>query len=324
MNEIQFLHRNIKKWEAFEAILDNKQKANADKVSDMFIHLTDDLAYSRTYFPEARATQYLNQLTQKAHRVIYQNQPSNKNRLKTFWFSEFPLLVYASRREIFVSFIILLISVLIGIISNKFDNGFVRIIMGDSYVNMSLSNIEKGDPLAVYKSMNQVDMFLGITLNNIKVSFIAFAMGLLTPFGTGFILLKNGVMLGTFHSFLAEQGFLLDSIATIWVHGTYEIFAITVAGGAGIVIGNSIIFPKTYSRIESFRRGAIRGSKIVMGLVPVFVIAGFLEGFVTRYTQAPYVVRFAIIFFSILSIVYYFYIYPIQLLKNQNYDKQIN
>lgn len=315
MNEIQFLHRNIKKWEYFEALLDNKNQANPDKVSELFINLTDDLAYSRTYFPQAKATQFLNQLTQKAHRVIYQNQPVNKNRIKIFWVSEFPLLIYHARKEVFVSFIILLISVLIGILSNKYDSGFSRIILGDRYVNMSLSNIQNGDPLAVYKSMNQVDMFLGITINNIRVSFIAFVMGLLTPLGTGFIMLKNGVMLGTFHSFLAEQGFLLDSIATIWVHGTYEIFAITVAGGAGIVIGNSIIFPKTFSRIDSFRLGAVRGSKMVIGLVPVFVIAGFLESFVTRYTEAPYFVRFAIIGFSVLSILYYFYLYPIQLLK---------
>lgn len=322
MNEIQFLHRNIKKWEDFEALLDNKHQANPDKVSELFINLTDDLAYSRTYFPQAKATQFLNQLTQKAHRVIYQNQPVHKNRMKTFWVSEFPLLIYHSRKEVFISFLILVVSVLIGILSNKYDSGFTRIIMGDSYVNMSLSNIQNGDPLAVYKSMNQADMFLGITFNNIRVSFIAFVMGLFTPLGTGFVMLKNGVMLGTFHSFLAEHGFLLESIATIWVHGTYEIFAIIVAGGAGIVIGNSIIFPKTFSRIDSFRQGAVRGSKMVIGLVPVFVMAGFLESFVTRYTEAPYFVRFAIILLSMLSILYYFYLYPIQLLKKLNHDKK--
>jgi len=218
MNEIQFLHRNIKKWEAFESLLEHKSQANPDVVSDMFINLTDDLAYSRTYFPDAKTTSYLNQLTQKAHGILSQNKPMSKNRIKTFWTSEFPLLVYASRKEIFVSFLILVVSVLVGILSTKYDNGFTRIIMGDRYVNMSLANIQKGDPLAVYKSMNQVDMFLGITLNNIRVSFIAFVMGLLTPVGTGFMIMRNGVMLGTFHAFLAGQGFLLDSIATIWVH----------------------------------------------------------------------------------------------------------
>ena len=324
MNEIQFLHKNIKKWEAFEANLENRSKTNPDDVSTMFINLTDDLAYARTYFPGSEATQYLNQLTQKAHRVLYQNQPNKKRRIKQFWMSEFPLLVYASRKEVLVSFLILVVSVLIGVVSNKYDNGFVRIILGDRYVNMTLSNMAHGDPLAVYKSMNQVDMFLGITINNIRVSFIAFAMGLLSPIGSGFIIFRNGVMLGTFQSFLAGKGFLLDSVATVWVHGTFEIFAIVVAGGAGIVVGNSFIFPKSFSRIESFRRGAARGSKMVVGLIPVFIIAGFLEGFVTRYTEAPYFVRFGIIFISLAIIIYYFYIYPIKLLKNLNHDQQVH
>ncbi len=322
MNEIQFLQKNMKKWEAYETLLDHEFHSNPDDLSDMFINLTDDLAFSRTFFPNAKATKYLNQLTQKSHRIISQNQPVNKGRIKAFWTSEFPLLIYDSRKEILVSFLILFISTLIGIISTQYDNGFTRIILGDSYVNMSLANIQKGDPMAVYKSMNQVDMFLGITLNNIRVSFFAYVMGLFTPVGTGLIMMKNGVMLGTFHAFLAGHGFLLDSIATIWVHGTFEIFAITVAGGAGIVIGNSIIFPKTYSRAESFKRGANRGSKMVIGLIPVFVIAGFLESFVTRYTQAPYFVRFAIILASMISIVYYFYYFPLTQLKKQKNDKQ--
>ncbi len=97
MNEIQFLHKNMKKWEAFEALLDKNNNTKPDEISDMFIGLTDDLTYSRTYYPNAKATQYLNQLTQKAHRIIYRNQPNNKNRIKTFWESEFPLLIYCKR-----------------------------------------------------------------------------------------------------------------------------------------------------------------------------------------------------------------------------------
>jgi uncharacterized membrane protein SpoIIM required for sporulation len=167
-------------------------------------------------------------------------------------------------------------------------------------------------------------MFLGITLNNIKVSFFVFSLGLFTPVGVGYILLRNGIMLGTFQSFLADQGFLLDSVATIWVHGTFEIFAIIAAGGAGIIIGNSIIFPKTYTRLLSFRNGALQGSKIIIGLIPIFIVAGFLEGFVTRYTQAPYWIRFSIIGCSLISIVLYFYIYPIYLNKKFNHGKLKN
>ena len=322
MNEIQFLHKNIRNWEKLEKLLESNYGADPDQLSDLYIGLTDDLAFARTFFPNTKTESYLNQLTQKAHGVLYQNQPTDKRRIFRFWKEEFPVLVYSERKKVAISFLIFFISALIGIVSNKYDVRFVRAIMGDTYVNMTLSNIEEGDALAVYKSMNKVEMFLGISWNNIQVSFYAFITGVFTALGTGFILLRNGVMLGTFHAFLAEHGFLLESIATIWIHGTLEISAIIIAGGAGIVMGNSIVFPGTYSRIQSFRMGAVKGIKMVMGLVPVFVVAGFLEGFVTRNTHAPYVLRFTIIALSLLFLVMYFYFYPRKLIfKRNNYGK---
>lgn len=68
---------------------------------------------------------------------------------------------------------------------------------------MTLANMQKGDPLAVYKSMNQVDMFLGITMNNIRVAFLAFVVSILTPVETAFIIMRNGVMLELFQSFMS-------------------------------------------------------------------------------------------------------------------------
>lgn len=322
MNEIQFLHKNIKKWEEFDSLLSNKKSSNPDLLYDLYIKLTDDLAFARTYYPNSEAVQYLNQLTRSAHLVIYQNKVGSRKSIFSFWKKDFPLLVYQARKEVLVSFLIFLIATLVGILSNNNDARFANIILGDSYVNMTLSNIEQGDPLAIYKSMNQVEMFLGISINNIKVSFYAFIMGIFTAFGTGFILLRNGIMLGTFHAFLAEHDLVLDSIATIWIHGTLEIFAIIVAGAAGIVMGNSLIFTKTHTRLQSFQQGAIKGIKIVFGLIPIFIVAGFLEGFVTRYTNAPYVLRFFIIACSIAFIIYYFYIYPKKLIpKNTEHGK---
>ena len=166
--------------------------------------------------------------------------------------------------------------------------------------------------------MNQTDMFLGITLNNIYVAFMTFVLGVFSSIGSGLMLVRNGIMLGAFQTFIAQKGFLLESVATIWIHGTLEIFSIIVAGAAGIVMGNSIIFPGTYTRLESFRKGAIKGVKLVFGLIPMFVIAAFLEGFVTRYTHAPYIIRFAIILISLLFIVFYFFIYPRKLNLNLN------
>lgn len=310
MNEIRFLHSNKSRWEEFEQLINVDYQVNPDKLSDLYVCLTDDLAYARTYFPGSRTEQYLNHLTSRVHQMIFRSQPVNRNGIVRFWINDYPLIVYSCRKEIFISIAVFVVAVLIGYVSNKYDQEFVRIILGDSYVNMTLANIDKGDPMAVYKSMNQVNMFLGISMNNIYVSFLAFVFGIFTAFGSGFILLQNGIMLGTFQGFLIQKGLFLESVSTIWIHGTIEIFAITVAGAAGIAMGNSFVFPGTYTRLHSFRMGTLKGIKLVTGLIPFFIAAAFLEGFVTRYTSAPYLLKFSIIGVSLIIIIYYFFIYP--------------
>jgi len=145
------------------------------------------------------------------------------------------------------------------------------------------------------------------------VAFICFALGVLFSFGTGVMLLYNGIMLGVFQYFFYAKGLLLKSVLVIWIHGTLEIYSIIIAGCAGLVMGNSIMFPGTYSRGASFIRGAKQGVKIVVGLVPVFILAGFFESFVTRYSQMPMWLSLTIIGSSLLFIIWYFIIYPIRL-----------
>ncbi|WP_343031473.1 stage II sporulation protein M [Xanthovirga aplysinae] len=207
----------------------------------------------------------------------------------------------------------------IGAISAAKDQTFVRLILGDAYVNATLENISKGDPLAVYKKANEVDMFLGITLNNIRVALFAFGAGLLLSVGTGLILFSNGVMLGAFQYFFYEKGLFFESFRTIWIHGTIEISVIIIAGCAGLVLGNSILFPGTYSRLESFKRGAKHGLKIVISTLPFFILAGFLEGFVTRHNDMPVVLSLLIIGLSFLLISFYYIFYPYYL-KHKDYE----
>ena len=197
---------------------------------------------------------------------------------------------------------------LIGVISAANDPNFVRLILGNGYVDMTLDNIANGEPMAVYNVSDEVPMFLGITLNNVMVSFNCFAMGLLTSFGTGYMLLRNGIMIGAFQTFFYQHDLLWESGLAIWLHGTLEIWAIIVAGAAGLALGNGWLFPGTYSRLESFRRGAKKGVKIVIGTVPVFVMAGFIEGFVTRHTELPDLLRLGFILLS-LSFIIFYYIY---------------
>ena len=316
MREIAFLKKNADKWKEIEAFLISKEKVDPDQLADLFIELTDDLSYSRTFYPGSKTTQYLNSLTAKVHQSIYKSKKERKERFIRFWKYEAPLLFYKHRREIIISFAIFFIAMLIGVISSAGDSGFVRLIMGDSYVNMTLENIDKGDPMAVYKQMNGVDMFLGITFNNIRVSFFAFMMGLLISFGTAWILISNGIMLGAFQYFFHIHDLLIQSVLVIWIHGTLEISSIIIAGAAGITLGNSILFPGTYSRRQSFMIGAKEGLKMIVSLIPIFIIAGFLESFVTRHTGMPVYLSLAIIIGSLAFVLWYFFIYPVRIFNN--------
>lgn len=315
MKEITFLKQNADKWQEFESLVATKGANNPDIMAELFIQLTDDLSYAKTHYPKSKTTQYLNSVAAKVHQEIYKNKKEKKSRISHFWKYELPLVFKNSHKQLFYSFLIFIIGMLVGIVSSAYDDTFVRLIMGDSYVNMTLENIDKGDPMAVYKSMNQIDMFLGITINNIYVSFLCFVFGMLFSLGTGYLLFSNAIMLGAFQYFFYSKGLLMESILSIWIHGTLEISAIIIAGCAGLTLGNSILFPGTYSRLASFTNGMKQGVKIAVGLVPIFIIAGFLESFVTRYSNMPIWLSITIIGSSLIFIIWYFIIYPIQLNK---------
>lgn len=314
MQEVAFLKQNAEKWRQLEHLLDHdSNKADPDKLAKLFVAVTDDLAYARTFYPRSKTTVYLNQLASRVHQLIYRNKREDRGRLVRFWTHELPQLFYDSHRQLFYAFAIFLLSVCIGAVSAANDHMYVRLILGDQYVNMTEHNINSGDPMAVYKKMHQMDMSVMISINNIRVAFLTFAGGILASIGTIFILFQNGIMLGSFQYFFYQKGLLLPSVLTIWIHGTLEISAIVIAGCAGLVMGNSILFPGTYPRMEALRRGAKQGLKIVIGLVPIFVTAAFLEGFVTRHTAMPLAMSLFIILGSLAFILWYFVIYPIKL-----------
>jgi uncharacterized membrane protein SpoIIM required for sporulation len=199
---------------------------------------------------------------------------------------------------------------LVGALSAAYDDSFVRVVLGDAYVNKTLENIEKGDPMAIYKGTSETPMFLLITINNIYVSLMAYALGATFGLGTVWALFRNGIMLGSFQYFFFQKGVLLPSLLTIWIHGTLEISAIVLAGGAGFVMARGLLFPGTYSRAAAFRQAARDGLKLAIGLVPIFMVAGFLEGFVTRHTEMPMALSLSIIGASAAFIVWYFILYP--------------
>ena len=316
MREAAFIKQNMKRWQDYEKLLKQQNGLDPDKKAEIFIQLTDDLSFSRTQYPKSESTRYLNSLASQIHLVIYKNKREERSRFITFWTQELPTLVHSLYRYLGYAFLIFFVSILIGIVSVQKDQTFARLILSDAYVNMTLENIKEGNPMGVYASGGQSDMFFAITFNNIRVSFMAFAAGILFSIGTGYLLFYNGLMVGTFFTFLAEHGQLNNALSVVMLHGTIELTSIVIAGAAGFRMGHSILFPKTYSRMESFKNGAKDGLKLVMALIPFFIIAGFIESFVTRYANMPFLFKMIIIGGSSTLIIYYFFLYPLKFRKN--------
>jgi len=316
MRESAFVKQNKARWEEFERIVKNQHSAPPDKLAELFIQITDDLSFSRTQYPESRTTQYLNSLAGKIHGEIYKNKKEEKNRIILFWKEELPAVMYGIQKQLLYAFLIFAIAGVIGAVSAAHDDTFVRLILGDGYVNMTLENIKNGNPTRIYSSGNEMNMLFMITLNNIMVSLKVFVFGVFFSLGTGLFLFYNALMVGTFMMFFYNESQLSQALPVIMLHGTIELSSIVIAAAAGFVMGNSILFPGTYTRLTSFKMGAIKGLKIVTGLVPFFILAGFIESFITRYAFMHWSIKMVVIGLSALLIIFYFVLYPIQLKRN--------
>ncbi|GHA42267.1 membrane protein [Salinimicrobium marinum] len=324
MREAAFVKQNKDKWLKFENALQNNSFISPDELSALYLEVTDHLSYAKTFYPQSNTSQYLNSLASRAHQKIYKNKRESRSRFISFFIDEFPREFYQYRKQFLLAFCIFVLFSAVGAFSAASDGAFVRSIMGDAYVNMTLENIANDDPMAVYKKMGEVDMFLGITINNIRVALYAFVFGIFLGLGTVFMIMQNAVMLGSFQYFFYEKGLLWESVRTIWIHGTIEISVIIVAACAGLVVGKSILFPQTYTRLTSFVKGVKAGLKIVISTIPFFIIAGFLEGFVTRHTEMPDWLAILIITTSFALILFYYVIYPFLLNKEPQHDRKLH
>lgn len=321
MRETNFIEQNQKKWQEFEQLLEGKVN-DPEKLNELFVQVTDDLSFARTFYPNRSVRVYLNGLAQKIFLNIYKNKKSRRKNLADFWLDDLPRLIYDARFDLRLSLFIFVLSMAIGMLSCWAEPDFLRTILGDAYVEMTEENIRSGDPMAVYKEAGEFNMFLGITLNNILVAFRTFIMGIFYGIGTVGILLYNGVMLGAFQFFFIEKGLFQESFLTVWLHGAFEISSIVIAGAAGLTMGRGLVFPGTLSRERSFQLAARRGMSLMVGVVPLFIFAGFTESYLTRHTDAPDWLRGLFIFGCFAIVIAYFVFYPRMKAKRGDFKEE--
>jgi uncharacterized membrane protein SpoIIM required for sporulation len=321
MREGMFIKRNVDKWNRYQ----HEKTDDPDETAERFITLVDDLSYAKTFYPQSKATKWINSIAAGIYQSIYKNKKDKYARFFLFWKYDLPFLVKRHHKVFLFTFLLFSLFVFIGVFSSVKDETFVRGILGDGYVDMTEENIRNNDPFGVYKDENPFSMFVRIAFNNTILAFLMAISGILLGIITLYLMWTNGLMLGTFQYMFFSKGMGLNSMMVIWTHGTLEILALVIASTAGFIITKSILFPGTYSRLQSFKEGIKDAFKIMIVLVPIFITAALLESYVTHLMSAkfdsadakteglPDWVFILIFSISFLFIVWYFVVYPILL-----------
>lgn len=325
MREAMFIKKNAEKWNEYQ----HAPTDNPDITAERFVDLIDDLSYAKTFYPKSKVTRWINGIAAGIYQSIYRNKKEKYSRIFIFWKYELPLLFKRYHSIFLFTTVLFVLFVAIGVFSSMYNEQFIRGVLGDGYVDMTEENIAKGDPFGVYKDDNPFSMFVRIGFNNIRVAFLSFIFGFTLGILTIWVMWQNGLMLGCFQYLFFSKGLGIKSVMVIWIHGTLEISAIVIASTAGFILASGILFPKTYSRFVSFKRGAKDAAKVLISLIPVFIVAAFFESYVTHlmsqtYDKAnnpglPVWASVLILSVSLAFIIWYFVIHPIRLHKKGYY-----
>lgn len=293
-----------------------------------FVQLVDDLAYAKTFYPSGKVTSYINSQASRIYLDIYRNRKEESNRLVNFWKYDLPLTIRKHYKVILFSFAFFTLFYLIGFFLSKGDEELLSSMLhpggAEDYIEETKDNIRKGNPFGIYEGGSSFAVWLGIMVNNILVALRDFASGIAFGIPSLYNMCKFGVMVGSFHQLFATYGHAGDFWLVVFAHGTLEITGFVLVGAAGIIVGKSFLFPGTIKRVDALKMGAKDGAKLMIGLLPVFAVAAFFEGFVTRmYNDKGLTIKIGdstipwftalIVLLSAIFILWYFVIYPFRL-----------
>jgi uncharacterized membrane protein SpoIIM required for sporulation len=321
MREAMFIKKNVDKWNEYQQV----KTDDPDETAERFVILVDDLSYSKTFYPHSQVTRWINSIAAGIYQNIYRNKKEKYSRIFIFWKYELPLLFRKYHKILLFTFFITVLFVLIGLWGSMQSEDFMRGALPAGYVDMTNDNIAKGDPFGVYKNDNPFSMFVQIATHNISVAFLMVIGGFTLGIFTILTVWQNAVSLGAFQYIFFMHDLGMKSILVIWIHGTLEISSFIIAPAAGFIITHGILFPGTYSRKVSFRRGVKDALKILVTLIPILTVAAFFESYITHLMSntydkennggLPVWASVLILSFSLLFMVWYFVIYPVRLNK---------
>jgi len=243
----------------------------------LYRQTASDLATVREDVTSNPLAFYLNQLLGRAHNLIYMGHKPKISGLVRFYAQTFPRVFRETFRQTLLALLIFVVTGIATWAVTIHDPTFAHRMLGPQMMDtierkeMWTQSIVTIKPLAAS----------GILTNNLAVSFTTFAMGITAGIGTIWMMVTNGMLIGVIGAATWRAGMALQLWTFVAPHGVLELPAIFIAGGAGLEIARGMLFPGLLPRRESLARAGGRAARLVLGIVPILVIAGIIEGFLS-------------------------------------------
>ena len=302
-----FLESRLGKWKRLEDLttrasrfrLSNLSGKEVREFGQLYRRTAADLAIAREEVRDQRLVNYLNHLVGRAHGAIYRSESSGFGVFLTFFRYEFPAVFRKTFFYTLTAFIVFVSSAAFASVACLLDEGFADRIAPQLRQSIAdhhnwTESVNKANPLAA----------TSIQANNIMVTFYAFAGGLLFGIGTLLALVQNGLLLGMVLSLCFHYRFWEIPIF-VSAHGVIELTAIFIAGGAGLLIGKALLMPGDLRRIDALVENGALAIKLILGCIPMLLIAGLIEGFISP-ARIPAAYKFSISAMSAALMALYF------------------
>jgi uncharacterized membrane protein SpoIIM required for sporulation len=277
-------------WNRLEALLARGDRGVSGFAHDelrelalLYRQTAADLAAAREHRADAQLAAYLNQLLGRAHNLVYSATPGQPRHILTFYTQTFPRIFRDTWRYTTAATGIFLLGTLLGLAVCLVEPGFERFVLGGEMMDtidrrqMWTHSIVSVKPLASS----------AILTNNLSVSFSAFALGITAGLGTTWIMFFNGLLMSVVAAACHRAGMSVALWSFVVPHGSLELPAIFIAGGAGLLLGRGLIAPGTLPRREAVRLHAATAIRLLLGVIPLLVVAGVIEGFVSPVSIDP-------------------------------------
>jgi len=290
MTPKRFLETRRATWDRLEALVDRARQRGLRGLTEAELHeLTRlypaaavDVARARMVQADSGTQQRMNQLAIAAHGLLYRRTSTRSlPAVWRFFRRDYPRLF----RRLWPCMILATVIFLVGSLGAY---AATRLAPSNAYLfvpyGLDVSNpgeVTSEDISERFRRMSNPPFAAAIVSNNITVAFKVFALGITAGIGTCYQLLLNAMMLGGFAAHFTNHGLSYPLWSFIAPHGVLEIFAILVAAAAGLRLGFSLALPGSRTRSASLRLGARDAVLLVLGTIPMFAIAAFIEGFIT-------------------------------------------